>query len=128
MNGIANIIWLIFGGLWSAIGYVIGGALLCCTIIGIPFGLQCFKLAGVVIWPFGKEIVSNHDTDGCLSLIFNIIWILCGGIWIALNHLVFGVLLCITIIGMPFGLQHFRLIELSLMPFGKRVVNRDRIS
>jgi len=127
MNGLANIIWLIFGGLWSALGYVVGGALLCCTIIGIPFGLQCFKLARVVLWPFGKEIVNNHDAGGCLSLLFNLIWLICGGFWIAVNHLIFGVLLCVTIIGIPFGLQHFRLIELSLMPFGKRVVNRDRI-
>lgn len=120
MNGISNLIWLVFGGLWSAIGYMIGGFILCCTIIGIPFGIQCFKIAGVMIWPFGKEIV-NDSTFAPLTLIFNIIWLVCGGIWIAAAHLFFGVLLCITIIGIPFGVQHFKLIELSLMPFGKKV-------
>src|SRR2546423_1902568 len=115
MNSIANILWLILGGLWSAIGYVIGGFILCCTIIGIPFGLQCFKIAGVVIWPFGKEITSSSNDQGLLSLVFNIIWILCGGLWVAAMHLFFGLLLCITIIGIPFGVQHFKLIELSLM-------------
>src|SRR6187402_3346009 len=77
MNTLANIIWLIFGGLWAALGYVVGGFLLCCTIIGIPFGLQCFKIAAVVLWPFGKEIVSSSRDTGCLSLLFNIIWIFC---------------------------------------------------
>ncbi|MBS1616315.1 MAG: YccF domain-containing protein [Bacteroidetes bacterium] len=124
MNFLANIIWFIFGGLWSALGYFFGGIVLCLTIVGIPFGLQCFKLAGVVLWPFGKEIVSSSSNVGCLSLLCNIIWLLCGGIWTALNHLLFGILLCLTIIGIPFGRMHFKLIEISLMPFGKRVVDR----
>jgi uncharacterized membrane protein YccF (DUF307 family) len=122
MNFLGNLIWLIFGGLLSAIGYVIGGMVLCLTIIGIPFGLQCFKLATVVLWPFGREIVSSSSNTGCLTTLFNLIWILCGGLWIAVMHLVFGILLCLTVIGIPFGRQHFKLIELSLMPFGKRVI------
>lgn len=121
MNLLGNLIWLIFGGLWSALGYFVGGVVLCLTIVGIPFGLQCFKLAGVVLWPFGREIVSSSRNTGCLTMLLNIIWIFCGGIWIALGHLVFGVLLCLTIIGIPFGAMHFKLLELSLMPFGKRV-------
>jgi uncharacterized membrane protein YccF (DUF307 family) len=121
MNGIANIIWLLFGGLWAALGYVVGGFILCCTIIGIPFGLQCFKIAGVVLWPFGKRIVDDNNGLGCLSLLANIVWLVCGGIWVALAHLVFGLILCITVIGIPFGVQHFKLIGLSMMPFGKRV-------
>ena|SRR6476646_2728807 len=122
MSGLANIIWLLCGGLWSAIGYIIGGATLCATIIGIPFGLQCFKLASVVIWPFGRKIVSTNSSEGCLSLFFNLIWLVCAGFWIALIHIAFGILLCITVIGIPFGMQHFRLVSLSLMPFGKRII------
>ncbi len=117
-----NLIWIIFGGFFAAMGYVIGGFLLCCTIIGIPFGVQCFKLASVVLWPFGKQIVSGSSATGCLSPIFNIIWLICGGWYIALCHLFFGLLLAITIIGLPFANQHFKLLPLSLMPFGKRVI------
>jgi uncharacterized membrane protein YccF (DUF307 family) len=120
-NLLGNIIWLLFGGLFTAIGYLVGGIALCCTIVGIPFGIQCFKLASVVLWPFGKEVYSTSNNTGCLSAILNIIWIVCGGFWVAINHLFFGILLCLTIIGIPFGRQHFKLIELSLMPFGKRI-------
>lgn len=121
-NTLGNIIWLIFGGLVTAFGYVVGGFLLCLTIIGIPFGIQCFKIAGLVLWPFGKEVVSSTSDSGCLSVIFNIIWLCCGGIWVALAHIGFGILLCITVIGIPFGLQHFKLVEISLMPFGKQII------
>lgn len=122
MNLIGNLIWLIFGGLAAALGYLAGGLLLCATIVGIPWGLQCFKLAGVVLWPFGCRIMSDSGGIGCLSVLFNIVWLCCGGLWTALVHLSMGVLLCITIIGMPWGLQHFKLIELSLLPFGKKIV------
>ena len=121
MNLIGNLIWLIFGGFFSALGYFFGGMVLCFTIIGIPWGLQCFKLAGLVLWPFGKEVVSNSNDVGCLSLFCNIVWLICGGLYTALIHLVFGLLLFITIIGIPFARQHFKLIEISLMPFGKNV-------
>ena len=119
MNLPGNLIWLIFGGFAAALGYFFGGLILCITIIGIPWGLQCFKLAGLVLWPFGKEVVSSSNNTGCLSLFANIIWILCGGLYTAFVHLVFGVLLSITIIGIPWGRQHFKLVEISLMPFGK---------
>jgi len=121
-NFLGNIIWLIFGGLISALGYFIGGLVLCVTIVGIPFGLQCFKIGAIVLAPFGREIVSSSNNTGCLSLLFNIIWLLCGGIWTAISHIVFGVLLFITIIGIPFARQHFKLVEISLMPFGKKVL------
>lgn len=121
-NMLGNIVWLIFGGLFSALGYIIGGLVLCFTIIGIPFGLQCFKIAGVVLAPFGREIQSNSHNTGCLSTICNVIWILCGGLWTAIIHICFGILLYITIIGIPFGRQHFKLVELSLAPFGKKVL------
>jgi uncharacterized membrane protein YccF (DUF307 family) len=123
MDILGNLIWLIFGGLLSAIGYFIGGFVLCITIIGIPFGLQCFKIAFFVLSPFGKKVVSNGSSSGCLSTLFNILWILTGGLYTAFVHLVFGLLLCFTVIGIPFGLQHFKLAELSLAPFGKEVVN-----
>ena len=121
MNLIGNLIWLIFGGFIAAVGYFIGGLALCITIIGIPWGLQCFKLAELVLWPFGREVVSSSNNSGCLSLVCNIIWILFGGWYTALIHVVFGILLFITIIGIPFARQHFKLIEISLMPFGKTV-------
>ena len=123
MNVIGNLIWLIFGGLFAAIGYVIGGFILCVTIIGLPWGLQCFKLAGLVLWPFGKRVISDTQNLGCLNTLCNIIWIIFGGWYTALIHIVFGILLCITIIGIPWGKQHFKLFEISLMPFGKRIVD-----
>ena len=123
MNFIGNIIWLIFGGFISAVAYLFGGMILCFTIIGIPFGLQCFKLATFILWPFGSKIVYANSSGGCLQTIGNIIWIFTGGLCAAISHIVFGFLLCITIIGIPFGRKHFQLIELSLMPFGKRIVD-----
>ena len=123
MNTLGNIIWLVFGGFIAAIGYLVGGFLLCLTIIGIPFGLQCFKLGILVLWPFGKKVISSSESSGCLYLLFNILWIVFGGIWVAITHIVFGFLLFITIIGIPFARQHFKLVEISLMPFGKQVVD-----
>jgi uncharacterized membrane protein YccF (DUF307 family) len=122
MNFIGNIIWLIFGGLLAAFGYIVGGFILCLTIIGIPFGLQCFKIANLVLWPFGRRVVSTGNGTGCLSIIFNIIWLVCGGLYTAVVHLFFAALLAITIIGIPFARQHLKLMELSLMPFGKQVI------
>ncbi len=121
MNLLGNLIWLLFGGLLAALGYVIGGFVLCLTIIGIPWGLQCFKIASVVLWPFGKQIVPSKGGHGCLSLFCNIVWLICGGWYTALIHLVFAVILFLTIIGIPFARQHLKLMELSLMPFGKDV-------
>jgi len=95
--------------------------MLCFTVVGLPWGLQCFKLAGLVLWPFGKEVVSSSENSGCLSLLANIIWLLWGGLYTALVHIVFGLLLSITIIGIPFARQHFKLIEISMMPFGKTI-------
>lgn len=122
MNLLGNIIWLLFGGFVAAMGYIIGGFMLCISIIGIPWGLQCFKLAGVVLWPFGKTIVPKEGGTGCLSFLCNIIWLLTGGLYTSLVHLVFGALFFITIIGIPFARQHFKLVELSLMPFSRNVV------
>ena len=122
MNFIGNLIGLIFGGLAAAIGYIVGGFLLCLTIIGIPFGLQCFKIAGLVLWPFGRQVVATRSSGGCLSVFANIIWLLCGGLYTALVHLFFAAILFITIIGIPFARQHLKLMEISLMPFGRQVI------
>jgi uncharacterized membrane protein YccF (DUF307 family) len=122
MNLLGNLIWLIFGGLAAALGYIVGGFVLCLTIVGIPWGLQCFKLAVVVLWPFGKNIVPKKGGEGCLSLLCNIIWLLCGGLYTAIVHLLFAAIFYITIIGIPFGRQHLKLMELSLLPFSRNVV------
>ena len=123
MNFLGNLIWLIFGGLFSALGYFFGGIVLCITIVGIPFGLQCFKLAGLVLWPFGKQVVSSTAQTGCLTVLANIIWIIVGGIAVTVNHLIMGIILYISIIGIPWGRQHFKLLEISLLPFGKKVID-----
>lgn len=121
MNLLLNILWIILGGLLVCLEYIVGSVLLMITIIGIPFGLQSLKLALLVLCPFGQRVVSTPSDGGCLSVLMNILWIFCGGIWIALTHLAFGVLLCITVIGIPFGMQHFKLAGLALTPFGKTV-------
>ncbi|HET6253881.1 MAG TPA: YccF domain-containing protein [Puia sp.] len=122
MNFIGNLIWLICGGFFAALGYIFGGFILCVTIVGIPFGLQCFKIAGLVLWPFGKRIVPANHGMGCIYLFCNVIWLICGGLYTAIVHLVFALLLSITIIGIPFARQHLKLVELSLMPFGRQVI------
>lgn len=116
-----NIIWLIFGGLISAIGYVAASIPLFVSIIGIPFGLQTIKLALVALWPFGTDIHSNGWPSGCLAAIMNVIWWFVGGLVIAINHLIWGLFFCITVIGIPFGLENFKLMLLALFPFGKRI-------
>ena len=121
MKLLGNILWLIFGGFITCIQYLIASCLLMITIVGIPFGLQTLKLAGLTLSPFGKEIKDSEKANGCLSLVMNIIWILIGGLCISLTHLLFGACLCITIIGIPFGLQHFKLALLALTPFGKTI-------
>lgn len=121
MNLPGNLIWLLFGGLAAALGYLLGGIVLCITVVGIPWGLQCFKLAGLVLWPFGRQVVSDTKNTGCLSLLANIIWLLCGGLYTAAVHIFFGIILFITIIGIPFAKQHFKLVKISLMPFGKSI-------
>jgi len=122
MNFIGNIIWLLFGGIIIAIEYIVASLVLMITIIGIPFGIQTLKLGMLALWPFGSTTVQRPATTGCLSTLMNIIWILIGGIWIALSHFVFGILLFITILGIPFARQHFKLAGLALTPFGRDIV------
>ena len=121
MNFIGNILWLILGGLLVSLYYFIAGLVFCITIIGIPFGLQLFKMGVFALWPFGHDVVSDVNDGGCLSIIMNVLWILFGGIEIATLHLGFGLLCCITIVGIPFGLQHFKMALLALIPFGKKI-------
>ncbi|MCQ4872306.1 MULTISPECIES: YccF domain-containing protein [Odoribacteraceae] len=118
MKILGNIIWVVFGGLFVAIEYFVSSVGLFVTIIGIPFGLQTFKLGILALWPFGSKVVDIPQSNGCLSFLMNIIWFFIGGIWIFLSHIGFGILFCITIIGIPFGLQHFKLARLALTPFG----------
>ncbi len=122
MSFLGNIIWLLFGGFIIAIEYLISSIVLFITIIGIPFGLQTLKLAGLAIWPFGKDTRTIERADGCLYTIMNLIWIIIGGIWICLSHVLFGLLFGITIIGIPFAKQHFKLAALSLTPFGREII------
>lgn len=122
-NLIGNLIWLIFGGWAIAIEYFIAGIALMITVIGIPFGLQSFKLGIFALWPFGSRIVTIEESSGCLNTIMNIIWIIIGGLPIALTHLILGAVFCVTIIGIPFGLQHFKFVKLALFPFGREIVD-----
>jgi uncharacterized membrane protein YccF (DUF307 family) len=122
MKILGNLIWLIFGGIIIAIEYFIGSLILFITIIGIPFGLQTLKMASLSIWPFGRTSRVQSRASGCLHIFMNVLWLLCGGIWIALTHALFGILLCITIVGIPFGMQHFKLTEVAINPFGRDIV------
>ena len=122
MKFLGNILWLILGGLLIALYYWVMGLLFCITIVGIPFGLQLVKIGTFALWPFGHDIQSGPNDAGCLSIIMNVIWILLGGIEITMLHLTFGLVCCITIIGIPFGIQHFKMALLALMPFGKKIV------
>lgn len=118
MGCLGNIIWFICGGFISGLSWLIAGCLWCITIVGIPIGLQCFKFAGLSFFPFGKEVVYG---GGVGSLILNILWLIFTGIPIAIESAIIGGILCITIIGIPFGLQHFKIAKLALMPFGATI-------
>lgn len=122
MSLLGNILWIIIGGgILIFLEYVIAGFALCLTIIGIPFGVQCIKLSVLGLVPFGKKVKNRKNYDSPLALIMNVIWILVGGIWIALTHLVFAIIMAITIIGIPFAKQHMKLASFSLTPFGREI-------
>jgi uncharacterized membrane protein YccF (DUF307 family) len=123
MNLLGNLIWLIFGGIIIAIEYFIGSLILMITIVGIPFGIQTLKMGVLALWPFGRDTRVHVRASGCLYILMNVIWLVCGGIAIAISHALFGLLLCITIIGIPFGLQHFKLTAIALTPFGRDIVS-----
>ena len=121
MKFLGNILWIVLGGFLISLYYAVVGLIFCITIIGIPFGLQLLKIARLALWPFGREIAPGSNDGGCLSILMNIIWIVLGGIEIALAHIGLGIGFCITIIGIPFGLQHFKMALLALAPFGKQI-------
>lgn len=119
MSILGNILWFVFGGAISGLSWCLAGVLWCISIVGIPVGLQCFKIAGLTFFPFGKEVIYGGRAG---SLLLNVFWIILSGLPLALEHLVFGAILCVTIVGIPFGLQQFKLAKLALMPFGAAVV------
>lgn len=118
MGCLGNILWFVFGGAIAGIGWLICGCLWCITIIGIPIGIQCFKIARLTLFPFGADVQYGGGFD---SLILNILWLLLSGVELAAGHMIIGLVLCVTIIGIPFGIQQFKLAKLALMPFGTRV-------
>ena len=119
-----NLIWLVLAGFWLAIGYALAGLLMFVLIITIPFGVAAFRLAGFVLWPFGRTVVRQHDA-GTPSLIGNVIWFVLAGLWIAIAHVATGIALCLTIIGIPFGWANIKLAVVALAPLGKEIVSSD---
>lgn len=120
MKTFGNIIWIICGGLLSALSWVLAGFIWCITIVGIPIGMQCFKLASLSLDPFGKTV--EYDNAGAVSCLMNVLWFLISGLELALEHVMLGAILCATIVGIPFGMQCFKIAKLSLAPFGAKVV------
>ena len=126
MRTIGNILWLVLAGFWLSVGYVIAGLINLVFIITIPFAIQAFKLAGYALWPFGRVVVHRPDRDVALSLLGNVIWLVFGGLWLALGHLLTGLVLIITIIGFPLGIANIKMAGLALAPFGKRIVTVEQ--
>jgi uncharacterized membrane protein YccF (DUF307 family) len=123
-----NLIWLVLAGIWLGIEYVLAGVILCITIIGIPFGVQSFKLAGYALWPFGRMLIPARTRHKGLSVIGNILWLVLAGWWLALSHLIVGCLLCLTIIGIPLGVASFKMAGAALVPFGKEIVRKSDLA
>ena len=121
LRAILNVIWLVLEGIWMAIAYALAGLVAFVLIITIPFGIAAFRIAGYVLWPFGRTIERRPEA-GVASLIGNIIWVILFGWWLAIGHLIAGVLLCLTIIGIPLGLASFKIIPITLVPLGVRIV------
>lgn len=121
MRLILNVIWLVLCGLWMALGYVVAGVICCVLIVTIPFGLASFRIAAYALWPFGRTVVDRRDA-GAASTIGNVIWFLFAGLWLSIGHVLTGIALCVTIIGIPLGVANFKMIPVSLMPLGKEIV------
>ena len=125
MSFLGNILFFIFGGFIFVFGYAVGGILLCLTIIGIPFGLMCFKLAGGMLAPFGRDVVQTEPPGGALSIIMNIIWIILPGLELAIMHLTLALFFALTIVGIPLAAQHMKLVPMALLPFGHTMRDVD---
>ncbi len=126
MKTILNLIWLVFGGLWLALGYFLAGILCCILIITIPWGIASFRIAGYALWPFGRIVVDKPGGAGLASTLGNVIWILVAGIWIAIGHITTAIAMAITIIGIPLAIANLKMIPVSLMPLGKEIVPTNR--
>ncbi|MFH9547040.1 YccF domain-containing protein [Streptomyces sp. NPDC051445] len=125
MKTILNVIWLILSGFWLFLAYLAAGVLLCITIIGIPFGVAAFRIGVFALWPFGYTTIERRDA-GAPSCLGNVLWLILAGWWLAIGHIVTGLLLCLTIIGIPFGIANFKLIPVSLFPLGREIVPTDQ--
>ena len=124
MRTVGNVLWLVLAGIWLALGYVLAGLIMFITIIGIPFGIASFRLAGYVLWPFGRTVVKRADA-GAPSFIGNVLWLIFGGLEMVIAHLLVGAVLCLTIIGIPLGIISFKMANLALAPLGHEVVPID---
>ena len=124
MRTILNVLWLVLSGFWLAIGYALAGIVMCILIITIPFGIASFRLAAYVLWPFGRTVVRRRDA-GAASTVGNVIWFILAGLWLAIGHIGTGILLCLTIIGIPFGIANFKLAIVAVAPLGKDIVSTN---
>jgi uncharacterized membrane protein YccF (DUF307 family) len=124
MRTLLNLIWLVFAGFWLALGYFLAGIVCCVLIVTIPFGIAAFRIGTYALWPFGRTIVRKPGA-GVMSTVGNVIWLLVAGLWLAIGHLLSGIALCVTIIGIPLGLANFKLIPVSLVPLGADIVDAD---
>ena len=122
MRLILNVIWLVLAGFWMAVGYAVAGLICYVLIITIPWGIASFRIANYALWPFGREVVDKPGA-GTGSLLGNVIWIIVAGLWLAIGHILTGIALCVTIIGIPLGLANFKLVKVSLVPLGKEIVD-----
>ncbi len=127
MRILLNVIWLVFGGFWLALGYFAAGIICCILIITIPFGIAAFRIGIYALWPFGKTVV-DKPTAGVGSMIGNVFWVIIAGIWLAIGHIVTAVAMAITIIGIPLAVANLKMIPISLMPLGKEIVDVDRVN
>jgi uncharacterized membrane protein YccF (DUF307 family) len=128
MRTVLNVIWLVLAGVWLALGYVLAAVIMAITIIGIPFAAQAIKLAGYALWPFGRSLVPSASRHKGLSVVANVLWFVLVGWWLALEHLIVGILLCITIIGIPLGVGAIKMAGAALVPFGKEVVELSALA
>ncbi|SDJ34429.1 Uncharacterized membrane protein YccF, DUF307 family [Frankineae bacterium MT45] len=126
MRTLLNIIWLVLAGFWMAIAYVVAGVVCCILIITIPFGIASFRIANYALWPFGRSVIRREDA-GVGSVIGNVLWVIVAGVWLAIGHIVTGILLCLTIIGIPLGVASFKLVPISLLPLGRQIVPSDQV-
>jgi len=124
MNTVLNVIWLVLSGFWLFLSYMLAGIICCILIVTIPFGIASFRIGFYALWPFGRRVVSRPDA-GVFSFLGNVIWVIVAGIWIAIEHILSGIALCITIIGIPLGIANFKMVPIALMPLGKEIVDAN---